>query len=256
MARCVTLTGATGFVGAALVPALRAAGYEVNTYTGRVERAASFWCGSPLLHLACETAGDYGTNIAGTAMMVHSVMELGRLVFASSVTAQAPVDRYDREKALGEAIVGARPDITAVILRLASVYGPGQQSKRCALNQLMRRALYGDTLELYGNAAGLRDFVHLADVVRAFILALDAPAGTYDVGTGVGTSLVDAAGEVARQAGVRCDVSPVVQSVHHPVALEANWLPSWQPTVALKDGITSTLDWLRANEPLAREVAA
>ena len=262
----VLVTGASGYIAASLLPAM-------NRTDGRLLEgshqaiAAGRWLTlmapdriGGVLHLAADTRGDWHANVGCVASWVGYLASGSRFIFASSITAQHPQDQYDREKALGEAIVQTRPDITAVILRLCSVYGePILPNKRSALNQMMSQALRGENLECYGNALAARDFVHLSDVVRAFILALDAPHGVYDVGTGLPNTLADAAAEVARQTGVRCDVSPTATAQHHPIATENHWLPGWMPKVTLVQGIARTLDWLRAQaaqEPAAAEVAA
>ena len=255
----VLLTGERGFIGSALKEELN--GHRVATLPigQRLPTSVTLFPGmvffnDAILHLACDTLGGFSSNIAGTAALVQEAREGARFIFASTLTAQRPVDIYDQNKQLAEQIVLARPDIHAVILRLGWVYGPGKPNKRTALNAIMRQALRGDDLETYGNAFGIRDAVHLSDVVQAFVLALEAPPGVYDVGTSTGVSLVAAAQEVARQTGVRCGVSPTATDIHHPIALEQNWLPGWAPTISLSDGITQTLDWLRTTEP--RKVAA
>lgn len=238
--RCL-VTGSAGYIGSALVPALTAAGHEVGL--------PMEW--GTILHLAwnTSTAGNWLRNMPHLVSTVASVHPHGRFVFASTITAQHPADSYDAQKLLAEQIIQARLDIRAVILRLCSVFGePIKPNKRSALNQLIGQAARGEDLELYGNAAAIRDWVHLSDVVRAFVLALDAPAGVYEVGTGEPHTLIDAAQEVALQAGVRCDVSPAATDIHHGVALERRYVPGWQPTIALADGIAQALEWARAQD--------
>jgi len=48
----------------------------------------------------------------------------------------------------------------------------------------------------------VRDFVHVSDAAAAFLRAAEAGTGTYNVGTGVATSILDLYRACARTAGV------------------------------------------------------
>lgn len=234
------LTGERGYIGSALKPALQQAGYMVYASPAPVG-----------IHLAAQTLGDFSSNIYLTATVVEDMPAGGRLVFASSLTADHPQDRYDHEKRLGERICQARPDIEVVILRLGSVYGePVVPNRRSALNILLQQGAKGYPLSVYGNALGLRDYVHLSDVVRAFVLALkpSVPPGRYEVSGGAPATLLDAAIQVAKQAGVSYTQDPDATMQHLPIAQESAWLPGWEPKVTLEEGITRTMEWVAKQE--------
>ena len=56
---------------------------------------------------------------------------------------------------------------------------------------LIRKAIKGEPLAIWGNPACVRDIVYVKDCCQIVwrCLEADAPSGTYNVGTGVGTSL-------------------------------------------------------------------
>lgn len=202
-----------------------------------------------------------------------------RVVFAGTVTQvgvpsklpvdEAVVDRpvtvYDIHKLLGEkylqfyAISGIVP---AVILRLSNVYGPGPRTAgdRGVLNLMIRRALEGGPLFVYGDGNMLRDYIFVEDVVGAFLAAganMDVVNGNYYViGTGVGHRIVDAANLVAQRTALSTGKQPIVRHVPPPndfLPIEArNFIADttrfrsatgWKPHVTLVEGIDRTLDY-------------
>jgi UDP-glucose 4-epimerase len=82
--------------------------------------------------------------------------------------------------------------IVAVGLRLFSVYGPGDAGKGRFANTLTQFALdmaKGKSPLIYGDGNQTRDFIHVDDVVRAFLLAKNySKTDIFNVGTGIETS--------------------------------------------------------------------
>jgi UDP-glucose 4-epimerase len=93
------------------------------------------------------------------------------------------------------------------IARITNPYGPGQPSGRTAygvINRLIHLALAGEALTIYGDGTQQRDYIHVADVVEALVTMAASPEAdgrVYNVGTGVGTRLVDVAGTIVEIAG-------------------------------------------------------
>ena len=105
-------------------------------------------------------------------------------------------------------VVGAARDLPVVALRYFNVYGSRQSLSNPytgVIPALVSRALRGRPPEVYEDGEESRDFVHVSDVVRATLLAVDglAPAGpgpggpVFNVGSGDRRSLVDVARAVA-----------------------------------------------------------
>ena len=93
------------------------------------------------------------------------------------------------------------------IARVTNPYGPGQPKGRTAygvINRLIHLALAGEALTIYGDGRQLRDYVHVGDVVDALLAMATADQSdgrAYNVGSGVGTSLIDVANMVIAVAG-------------------------------------------------------
>jgi len=113
-------------------------------------------------------------------------------------------------------------------------------------------ALYGDAGEgcvIYGTGEQTRDFVYVKDVARSNLAAVDGEPGTYNIGTGIETSINKLFSEFKRLEGslkVSHDAAragEVFRSV-----LDANRARSalgWQPQVSLSHGIRETYTWFK-----------
>ncbi len=101
----------------------------------------------------------------------------------------------------------------AVALRLFNVYGAGQALSNPYTGVLAifaSRLLNGERPMVFEDGAQRRDFVHVEDVARAFLLALDEPAadgGVFNIGSGQSVSVAEVAFSFAAAMG-RSDLSP------------------------------------------------
>jgi nucleoside-diphosphate-sugar epimerase len=142
-------------------------------------------------------------------------------------TPDNPCSVYDRNKLACEAIFreAAREGwLRACSLRLSNVYGPGASvnSNRGILNVMMRRALAGESLTLYGDGHYVRDFTHITDVVAAFVGAIDddiCDGSHYVIGTGQGHTLADAYRLVVEQVSAVTGRRPEILHVPEPADL-------------------------------------
>ena len=170
----------------------------------------------------------------------------------------------EAESMLEEAVRGGSSRGTT--LRLANVYGPGAahgSAARGILTRMMRRALHGEALTLYGDGAQLRDYFYIDDAVDAFLAAAIGAVRTdgrhFVVGSGEGRSLAEAFAAVAQAAERLSGRKAPVMRVPPPAGLspiEARSVmvnaarfrsaTGWAPRVAFADGIERTLAALQA----------
>ncbi len=145
-------------------------------------------------------------NAGTTANLLDACREHGAgLIYPSTVRAAAdpPPDAYGLSKRLGEEACRLHP-ARATVLRLTSVFGPGQvawEGATGAIAAFARRALEGGPIVIPGNPQRARDFVYVDDVVDAFeaILAQARWDVTLSAASGRQTSLLRAA-ELVRDA--------------------------------------------------------
>jgi nucleoside-diphosphate-sugar epimerase len=119
-----------------------------------------------------------------------------------------------------------------------------------AFSRFLRAALAGDSLRILGDGAQSRDFTYVDDAVSATMLALDAPAGIYNVGGGEPVSVND----VIELIGELLDRPIAVErrevaagDVRHTWADTARLRKlGWQPRTSLRDGLEAHLRWTPA----------
>jgi UDP-glucose 4-epimerase len=124
-----------------------------------------------------------------------------------------PVTTYDLHKLMAENYLKyyvTQGIVCGVILRLANVYGPGPRSSssdRGILNLMMRKALNGETLTIYGKGDYLRDYIYIEDVANAFLLSalkIDLINGQHFViGTGKGHTVAEAINLIADRVALK-----------------------------------------------------
>jgi nucleoside-diphosphate-sugar epimerase len=137
-----------------------------------------------------------------------------------------PITVYDLHKLMAENYLKyyvSQGIVQGTVLRLANVYGPGPKSSspdRGILNLMVRRALAGETLTVYGKGDYLRDYVYVEDVVRAFLesaMNIEQTNGQHFViGTGQGCTIAEAMNLVSDRAALRTGKRAAVTHVEPP----------------------------------------
>lgn len=121
------------------------------------------------------------------------------------------------------------------------------------LPTLVRRARElpktGGTLTI-GNGSVVRDYLHVADVVDAYILLLEKgePGEVYNICSGQGVTVRELAERVLKRAGVTADISSdraLLRSIDVPILVGDNskvrTATGWAPTRAIDDIIDDLL---------------
>ena len=112
-------------------------------------------------------------------------------------TEESPIEApspYGRYKAEAERLAGSTPGLRTVTLRFANIYGPRQRTdlEGGVIAIFIGCWKRGEPPTVYGDGSAERDYLHVADAVTAVLAALDRPAaGSYNIGTGVATSVTE-----------------------------------------------------------------
>lgn len=226
---------------------------------------------------------DAVSNITGTLNLLEAIRRSGgkpRFVYTSTggalygdfeppphgeTIAKDPDSPYGISKLAAEYYLAYYARTFAVdyaALRFGNVYGPRQDPHSGAgvIGIFCDCILERKPLTIFGDGLQTRDYTYVSDIVdAAWLIAtrelppvgrLDARA--FNVGTGVGTTMLDIAKLLQRAAGtdlpVTFESSRVGEQQHSFVSTEkARNLLGWEPRVALADGLAVTYDWFAAH---------
>jgi UDP-glucose 4-epimerase len=145
--------------------------------------------------------------------------------------------------------------IPLTILRPSNLYGPGQEFRSGfgLVRTMLGRALRGEPVEVWGDGQIVRDYLFIDDAVDACLRLLRQPErwGTFNIGSGTGTSILELIGLVQRVTGRNLAVRAYPS---RPVDVRAIVLDSarlatatgWEPRTPLEQGLRHTWSWLSA----------
>ncbi len=229
--------------------------------------------------------GTHRTNQSGTIAVLEAARDAGRLpvAYASSAAIYGdhgpirlheglpprPLSAYGADKLGSElharvaAVVHGTPSIG---LRFFNVFGPRQDPRSPysgVISIFAERVLNRRLVTINGDGMQTRDFVHVADVVSHLTRSMErmqarrqAEAEVFNVCTGFSTSvlgLVETLGELAAWVPQVSFAPPrmgdIRASLGNPTAARAALRPG--APLALAEGLTDLLAWLRPGLPLA-----
>ena len=215
---------------------------------------------------------DAQVNVGGTINVLNACVEVHVRRFVMSSTGGAlygepstlpadeqsaiqPLSPYGVSKYCAEQYIEyfhRMYGLETVILRYANVYGPRQDptGEGGVVGIFARRILLGQPCIVYGDGEQTRDFVFVDDIAQANMLAMQGPLGTFNIGTGVETSLNGLLAVFERVVGhpVAREYALARAGEVQRIALNAEKARhelGWKPSVSLEDGLARTLAWVR-----------
>jgi UDP-glucose 4-epimerase len=156
-----------------------------------------------------------------------------------------PLTPYGATKAACEMLIsgyGASYDMQACALRLTNVYGPGMARKDSFVPRLMRAALSGEYVQVYGDGQQKRDLINAADVSAALLLAWEhGVQGPLIIGSGQSISVLDMIAAAREATGAELPIKHVeAKPGEMPaviVSIDRARRFGYEPRVGLVDGL-------------------
>ena len=146
-------------------------------------------------------------------------------------------------------------DLDYTVLRYANAYGPRQDPHHegGVVAIFAYKALNGVTPVIYGDGEQTRDFVHVEDLVRANLICLEKGDNRhYNLGTGEETTINELYALLREESGLDIEVQYAderrgeMRRLSLDSARAAGDL-GWRPTVGLRPGVQTVLDFLKEN---------
>jgi UDP-glucose 4-epimerase len=210
---------------------------------------------------------DATANVGGTVSVLEAARVCGakRFVFASSggaiygdatvmptpeQAALTPLSPYGTAKLAAEqytSLYNQLYGLSTATLRLANVYGPrqGLGGEGGVIARFCRAKIDGVRAHVFGDGLQTRDYVHVRDVVAAFVAAGRSDVTcALNIGTGTETTLLD----LLELLGLPADFGDarsgdVRHSVLDPTAASGHL--GWRALTPLADGLEETLAFAR-----------
>ena len=286
----IGVTGSHGFIGSNLSNELFKSGlqkrtferfdrkkydlFDVDSLKGFVEdkdvivhlAGANRSCNSELVRV-----NTLGTLNLLEAIRKYSAINHVRFIFASSLQVYGvssslkffkesyptkPITMYGLSKKFAEETVQKYEEkygLEALILRIASVYGPGcKPFYNSVISTFVYQALKGLPITINGTGKSSRDFIYVRDLTKIFLKAIEikAKVTTVNVCTGVPTSLDDLIKKLVTIIGknlviTRCEEIPDNFLIGDPSLCRRVF--GLENITALEDGLKHTVEWVKNN---------
>lgn len=192
----------------------------------------------------CEVYGDGHDLAEGQLLTETAELKPNSPYAASKAAADRLCHAYARSYGL---------DVT--IVRPFNIYGERQKSGTfgALIPILVRKALAGEKLTVFGDGHATRDYLNIDDLVDAYQIVLDHPelsGKTINFGSGVDTSVKDIAEYIAKKLGGEVAYGPARpgEVMRFPADISLAKSFGFQPKVTIWDGIDRYIAWAKENQ--------
>jgi nucleoside-diphosphate-sugar epimerase len=252
----VYVTGASGFIGGHLCPALAAAGHELRASVAGCEAVVHL---ANIAHASASPRELHRVNVEGTIAQAQAALAAGarRFVYLSSIRAARPDDAYGRAKAIAEQALLQLDGLEALVLRPPLVYGPRVKANFLALMRAIDRG-WPLPLASVRNRRSLVFVGNLADailrcvegsVVRKTYAASDgAPVSTPELCRALGRALGRPARLFAFPPAL-LRLAPGAARLAESLEVDDRSIREelgWRPPFTFDEGLRRTAEWYRA----------
>ena len=208
----------------------------------------------------------FDVNVNGTENIFKLAKEYGfKIVYASSSSVygnpkkipvkeddeRKPINPYAKTKLDGEDLAKKYSEIGVKVigLRYFNVFGKRQSKEYAGVIKLfLQRIQQKKSPKINGDGLQTRDFVHIDDVVKANVLAMDSDINHrfLNVGSGLPTSVLDLANLIIEASGLSLEsihgpeLSGDVRATQADIKLIRKLL-NWEPKTDLADWLTKII---------------
>lgn len=236
-----------------------------------------------IIHFAAESHVDRSiesaepfiqTNVLGTYRMLEAVLKgkAKKLIHISTdevygdlelddpafteLTPLSPNNPYSASKASSDLLVKSyihTHQLPAMITRCSNNYGPYQHEEKL-IPTIIRKAINGEKIPIYGDGQQIRDWLYVEDHARAVKQVLESGkvGQVYNIGGGNEKTNLDLTKTILTQLGISHDRIAFVQDRKghdRRYAIDASKLKrelGWRQETSFEAGIEKTINWYYA----------
>lgn len=235
---------------------------------------ASLWLGE----CVNDPRSAWEVNTLGTWNVVEASLNAGvkRIVYSSSasvygnaattpMTEEHPFNNrttYGATKIANEQMLRAMYEqhkLPYVGMRYMNIYGPRMDYQGTYVSVIMKvldRIFAGERPLIFGDGSQVYDFIHVRDVARANVLAMQADCADehFNIGMGIGTSINELVQMLLELTGSPLEPeyrSEAQSFVTHRIGSieKAERLLGFRATIPLRQGLQSVLEWRSLASP-------
>jgi UDP-glucuronate decarboxylase len=178
--------------------------------------------------------------------------------YRGSVNPIGPRACYDEGKRVAESLCMdyyRMHRVQVKIVRIFNTYGPRMHPfDGRVVSNFIRQALRGENITLFGDGSQTRSFCYRDDLIEAMLRMMDTPddfVGPVNLGNPDEFTVRELADLVLAQTGSNSQIvfeplPPDDPTRRQPDIGLARDKLGWQPTVPLREGLATTIDWFRA----------
>ena len=183
--------------------------------------------------------------------------------YAGNVDITGPRAVYDEAKRFAESLTLAyhrQHGVNSAIVRIFNTYGPRMDLEDGrALPNLLKQALLGQPLTIYGDGQQTRSFCYVSDLVDGIVRLLYSQEHMpVNIGNPVEMSLLEFAQIINRATGNSAGVTYVADARssrdpqrRRPDITRAQTILDWQPKINVEEGLQRTIPYFKQKLGLA-----
>ena len=162
-----------------------------------------------------------------------------------------PINPYGKTKLEDEYLVEKYSKLNTEIigLRYFNIFGKGQTIEYAGvITKFLDRINEGKPPIIFGNGSQIRDFIHVSDVARSNLMAMNSKSSNLivNIGTGNAISILELANMIINASGLK--IEPIfaealegdIEKSHADISQAKEYF-NWEPKIELRDWLTEIL---------------
>ncbi|HLG25002.1 MAG TPA: NAD-dependent epimerase/dehydratase family protein [Candidatus Nanoarchaeia archaeon] len=209
------------------------------------------------------------SNVTGTVNLLElcKESEIKKFVFASSCSvygnakvvptdeesALSPLEPFSASKIAAEKFIESYSKLYGIdflVFRIFNLYGPSQTNR--IIPHLVKSALNSNEIKVR-NCSVTRDYIHAKDVTDAFLNFSESKSGTYNLGSGVETSIKDIAEKLGAILKKKITVHETDKNTGAEIKRSCADMGKmkkdfrWAPKISIDEGLSEAVAKIRQN---------